>query len=168
MTDKQIVDVLLKRAAKAGKQIDASLSNPQIVMTQQYGKKLYFNILFDNSVFPHPISFSFKGKTMVFVLPELPERLMDWKRDMIKQMNSNGANALRQFGTNAVSNFVQFDISTFPKEIVHIFSNGIISALNTDGMGIYITAMGLPVLFAPNETYETVQVEADLMEFENE
>ena len=148
MTDKQIADILLKRASK-------SLKNPRLVITQQYGKKLYFNIMAENCMFPCPIAFSNKGKTMVFILPELPERLIAWKMDAVKQITSNK------------NHCIDFDIKTFPKEIVHIFSSAVISALSTIGMGIHLMTSGLPVLFAPDETYEEVQIEADMMSFEN-
>ena len=148
MTDKQIVDMVLKRASK-------SLKKPRLVMTQQYNKKLYFNIIAEDCVFPYPIAFSSKGKTMVFILPELPERLMAWKMNIVKQIMSNRTYC------------IGFDINTFPKEIVHIFSSAIISALNTPGMGVHVMTSGLPMLFDPDETYEEVQIEADMMSFEN-
>lgn len=154
MTDKQILDIVLKRASIAVKANGGELISPKVVITCQYGKKLYFSLKFENDTFPHPIAFSNHGSSMVFMLPELPDHLMGWKRDIIKRIANN-------------TEHVIYDIDAFPKEIVHIFSSAIISALNTEGMGVHIMAMGLPTLFNPNETYETVQVEADLMEFES-
>ena len=152
MTDRQIETVLLNRVCKCG----LNATDPKIVLTQQYGKKLFFNIKSKKLPWPTPIAFRKNGKTMVFSLPsELPDKVMLWKRDLIRQMVSNP------------SIEVEFDIDTFPKEIVHIFSSAIISALNTPGMEVILMVSGLSPLFQADETYEEVQVEADLMEFEN-
>ena len=156
MTDRQIIDTVLKRASKAVKSINEKLVNPKLVLTQQYQKKLYFSIKFENQLISSPIAFSHKGKTMVFILPELPERLIEWKIGVIRRISQSR------------NGYIPFDLETSPKEIVHIFSSSIISALNTPGMGVHIMAMGLPTLFSPDETYEEVQIEADMMEFENE
>ena len=155
MTDRQIETVVLDRASKC---FSAKVDDLKIVLTQQYGKKLYFNIKFKKLFFPIPIAFRKNGKTVVFSLPsELPDRVMQWKRDLIRQMMST-----------TPSLEVEFDIDTFPKEIVHIFSSSIISALNTPGMEVILMQPGFSPLFQADETYEEVQVEADLMGFGNE
>lgn len=152
MTDDQLLDVVLSRAAKVGKNINSEYKNPKIVLTQQYGKKIYFALKFENSSLPLFLAFARNGTKQVFILPELPARLMDWKRDMIKKI-ANG--------------YVDFDIHKKPKEVVHIFFSAIISALNTPGMSIGMMA-SCEDMFSPDETYEEVQIEADLMGFNND
>ena len=152
MTDEQLLKVFLTRAEKMGKSYNAQLKNPRVVLTQQYGKKLYFALMFEGSTIPFLMSFTKNGKKQVFILPELPARLMDWKRDMIKKI-ANG--------------YVDFDIHKEPKEVVHIFFSAIISALNTPGMSIGMMA-SCEDMFSPDETYEEVQIEADLMGFNND
>lgn len=155
MTDQQLLNVFLKRAAKAA---DVFKHGVKLVLSQQYGKKLYFAIACENtnfytSTYPWWITFSNNSKSSMFVLPELPDRLMDWKHSMIHEIQQSG---------NA---YVDFDINTAPKEVVHIFFSAIISALNTPGMSVGLTA-GCTV-FDANETYEEVQIEADLAGFED-
>jgi hypothetical protein len=60
---------------------------------------------------------------------------------------------------------MDFDICKAPREVVHIFFSAIISALNTPGMSIGIMA-NANEMFGPDETYEEVQIEADLMGFD--
>ena len=157
MTDDQLLDVVLSRAEKVGKNIHSEYKNPKIVLTQQYGKKIYFALKFDNSSLPLFLAFARNGTRQVFILPELPARLMDWKRDTIKKiMNTPGINP-----------YIEFDIHTMPKEVVHIFFSAIISALNTPGMSIGLMA-SCNEMFGPDETYEEVQIEADLMGFKND
>ncbi len=152
MTDKQIVNIVLKRAAQSLKRNDYDIKNDiKIVMYQQYHKKLYFGMSFNGIV--HPLSFSNGSTSMVFMLPELPERLMEWKTSTIKKMS---------FSTGCI----EFDIETFPKEVVHMFASAIITALSSPSMSInMIIGGGAIPLFKSNETYETVQIEADLSEF---
>lgn len=156
MTDDQLLKVFLARAEKTGKSYNAQLKNPRVVLTQQYGKKLYFALLFEGSTIPFWISFAKNGKKQVFILPELPERLMDWKHDVIRKLIGN-----------SFVNYIDFDICKAPREIVHIFFSAIISALNTPGMSIGVMAYANE-MFGPNETYEEVQIEADLMEFNDD
>lgn len=158
MTDDQLLDVVLSRAAKVGKSINSEYKNPKIVLTQQYGKKIYFTLKFEGSTTPFWISFAKNGTKQVFILPELPSRLMDWKRDTIKKI----------MNTPGMSNYIDFDIHAAPKEVVHIFFNAIISALNTPGMSIGLMVTISEDMFGPDETYEEVQIEADLMGFKND
>lgn len=158
MTDDQLLDVVLSRAAKVGKNINPKYKNPKIVLTQQYGKKIYFALKFDNLCLPLFLVFAKNGTKRVFILPELPERLMDWKRDTIKKiMNTPGING-----------YIDFDIHAAPKEVVHIFFSAIISALNTPGMSIGLMVTACEEMFGPDETYEEVQIEADLIGFKND
>lgn len=154
MTDEQLLKVFLTRAEKTGKSYRAQLKNPRVVLTQQYGKKLYFALLFEGLTTPIWISFAKNGRKHVFILPELPERLMNWKHDIIRNLINN-----------PFVNYIDFDICKAPKEIVHIFFSAIISALNTPGMSIGIMANANEI-FGPDETYEEVQIEADLMGFD--
>ena len=161
MTDQQLLNVFLKRVVKAVDALNRYGPNvePKLVLSQQYGKKLYFAIAFENTDFytnanPWWIRFLNNDKIHVFTLPELPDRLMDWKCKTICEIRQS------------VKNYVNFDISTAPKEVVHIFFSAIISALNTPGMSIGLT-MGCTV-FDANETYEEVQIEADLMGFNDD
>ena len=157
MTDDQLLKIILIRAAKAAKSSNASLKDPRLVLTQQYGKKLYFALKFDGSIIPYRMSFSKNGTKQVFVLPELPERLMDWKHETIKKI----------YESSSLCNYVDFDIHAAPKEVVHIFFSAIISALNTPGMSVGLMVLHEDI-FGPDETYEEIQIEADLMEFNND
>ena len=154
MTDEQLLKVFLARAEKTGKSYNAQLKNPRVVLTQQYGKKLYFALMFEGSTIPFLMSFTKNGKKQVFILPELSDRLMDWKHDIIRKLINN-----------PFTNYIDFDIYKAPKEIVHIFFSAIISALNTPGMSIGVMT-NANEMFGPNETYEEVQIEADLMGFD--
>lgn len=158
MTDKQLLDIFLKRAEASGKHYNPALKNPSIVITQQYGKKLYFSIKFDGSTSPFWLNFSKDGITMVFSLPEqLPNRLMDWKREIIRTI------------MNFHINYVEFDLEKSPKEIVHIFFSSLISALNTPGMSVGLFAYNnTNYIFEANETYEEISIEADLMSFDQD
>ena len=151
MTDRQLLDVLLKRAAVAGKQHCEQWKNPKLVLTQQYGKKLYFALKFEGASMPALIGFAKNGFSRVFLLPELPERLMDWKQETIHKIVNAKEYAF----------YTDFDIDKEPKEVVHVFFSGVISALNTPGMSTGLMSVNRN-LFGPNETYEEIQVEADL------
>ena len=50
MTDKQFLDIFLKRACKAT--FSSKLHYPQVIIGQQYGKKLFFGVAFKNSLIP--------------------------------------------------------------------------------------------------------------------
>ena len=155
MTDDQLLKIVLMRAEKAGKNYNAQLKNPRLVLTQQYGKKLYFALKFDNSTMPVWLGFAKNGRKQVFILPELPMRLMDWKQQKIHEIGNS----------SPLAAYVEFDIHNEPKEVVHIFFNAIISALNTPGMSVCLMIQS-DELFSPDETYEEVQIESDLMGFE--
>lgn len=152
MTDKQLYDIFISRASEIGKNY-GNLQNPRVVFTQQYCKKLYFAIMFDNSS-PFYILFNRSGKSMVFALPELPERLVPWKHSVISSI----------FKQKTCPS-IPFDLSTTPKEIQHIFFSALITALNTPGMGVSIIATDA-FIFSPNETYEEIAIEADLVSIE--
>lgn len=157
MTDQQLLDVILNRAVKCVNDSlinDSHIKNVKLVLNQQYGKKLYFAFTYDSALAPLWITFKDNSKTQVFVLPELPDRLMDWKHNMIHEIQQSARAC------------VEFDISTAPKEIVHIFFSAIISALNTPGMSVGLT-MANYTIFGSDETYEEVQIEADLLGFED-
>lgn len=155
MTDNQLLDVVYARAKKACKQFNSKLDNPRLVLIQQYGKKLYFALMLDGAITPMPLRFSKDGRSQVFILPELPERLMAWKHDIVRDIMKK----------SNYPQYADFDINIEPKEVVHIFFSAIISALNTPGMSISVETLEI---FGPAETYEEVQVEADLMEFGND
>ena len=158
MTDQQLLNVFFKRAVKAADALNryGTTVEPKLVLTQQYSKKLYFAIAFENTsnyINPWWIRFLNNDKIHVFTLSELPDRLMEWKHRTIHEI------------LQSAKNYVEFDINTSPKEVVHIFFSAVISALNTPGMSIGLT-MGC-TLFDANETYEEVQIEADLLGFED-
>ena len=66
MTDEQLLKVFLTRAEKTGKSYRAQLKNPRVVLTQQYGKKLYFALLFEGLTTPIWISFAKNGNYFIF------------------------------------------------------------------------------------------------------
>ena len=147
MTDKQFLDIFLKRAAIAGKSYNATLKNPRVVIVQQYGRKLYFAVKFDGAVIPFWIKFAKDGLSKVFSFPEiLPEKLFKWKQETIH-------------------NYIDFDLKNTPKEVVHIFFSSLISALNIPGMSVGFQAEWCHDIFDANETYEEISIEADLMSF---
>lgn len=160
MTDKQFLDIFLKRAAIAGKSYNATLKNPRVVIVQQYGKKLYFAVKFDGTVIPFWIKFAKDGLSRVFSFPEIfPEKLIKWKQETIHKILTTAT---------AFNNYIDFDLKNTPKEVVHIFFSSLISALNIPGMSVGFQAEGCQDIFDANETYEEISVEADLMSFEQE
>lgn len=153
MTDEQIVDIVIKRAIQAWNASHASentISSAKIALIQQYNKKIYFTVLIESLATIVPLAFSHNRQSMVFLLPELPDKLMEWKRDIIRKCRESNLQ------------YVVFDVRTFPKEIVHIFSSAVISALNTSGMSMNLMTFGHPEVFAADETYEEISIEADL------
>ena len=156
MTDKQILDVVIKRIAKVAKQYDASLSNPKICFFHQYAKKLMFCVKFNNSTTPYLIRFRKNSTSIVFMLPELPGEDLEWKRNVIKQLvNSNN------------TQLVEYDLEHTPKSIIHIFSSAMISALNSPTMSVDIGINNCLPIFNANETYEEVSIEADMDTFDD-
>lgn len=156
MTDEQIVDIVIKRAIQAWNASHAdgnTVSSAKIALIQQYNKKIYFTVLIESLATIVPLAFSHNRQLVVFLLPELPDKLMEWKHDIIRQCKESSLE------------YVVFDVKTFPKEIVHIFSSAVISALNTSGMSMNLMTSGHPEVFAADETYEEISIEADLMEF---
>ena len=164
MTDKQILDIVLKRADQCAKSCPETylknLKNPKVVITQQYGKKLYFAIKFEGIQYPLWLKFAKNGKSIVFALPQdLPSHLMKWKHDLIKKIQPVLYDHVP---------YVDFDLETTPKEIVHMFSSSIISALNSSGMSMGFMSSSMPNIFDADETYEQISVEADLENFEED
>ena len=154
MTDKQFLDIFLKRAAIAGKSYNATLKNPRVVIVQQYGRKLYFAVKFDGAVIPFWIKFAKDGLSKVFSFPEiLPEKLFTWKQETIHKILTTAT---------AFNNYIDFDLKNTPKEVVHIFFSSLISALNIPGMSVGFQAECCQDIFAANETYEEISIEADL------
>lgn len=154
MTDKQFLDIFLKRACKA--MSDSKLHDPQIVIGQQYGKKLIFGVSFKNSLVPFYIIRFIKNNMMcAFFISNVPENLEQWKQQVIQDIIAS-----------SIKNgkcYVPFDLSTTPKEVVHLFFSALIDALKTPGMGV---ALPPDCIFFPDETYEEISIEADLMSFE--
>ena len=156
MTDRQILDMVVKRIDLAAKQYDTKLTNPKICFVQQYSKKLIFCVKFNNSTIPYFIRFR-KGKTsMAFVLPELSGNDLEWKRNTIRQLANSGNAQL-----------VEYDLDRTPKSVIHIFSSAMISALNSNEMGVDIGISNCIPIFKTNETYEEVSIEADMDTFTN-
>ena len=151
MTDKQFLDIFLKRACKA--MSDSKLHDPQIVIGQQYGKKLIFGVSFKNSMLPfYNIRFIKDNMMGAFVVSNVPKNLEQWKQQVIRDINASSAKGGKCY--------VSFDLSTTPKEIVHIFFSALIDALKTPGMGVALLAQDY--IFFPDETYEEISIEADL------
>lgn len=154
MTDNQLLDVILNRVNKLIEINGHHPKNSKVVITQQYGKKLFFAVLVSTNKMPYWFRFTKDGISKVFIMPELPERLMEWKRATIKKIQAN------------CLNYIDFDLESTPKEVIHIFFSAFISALNIPGMSIGLMNVGIPEIFEPNETYEEVQIKADMMMFE--
>lgn len=157
MTDDQFLKIILMRAEKACKNYNVQFKNPRLVLTGTL-ETLYFALKFDNAIVPVWLGFAKNGKKQIFILPELSTRLMDWKQQKIHKMR----NFLLPTANVA---YVEFDIHNEPKEVVHIFFNAIISALNTPGMSVCLMIQS-DELFSSDETYEEVQIKSDLMEFD--
>lgn len=160
MTDAQILDVVLKRAIRMVQQDDelhsSAYKSAKLVLTQQYGKKIFFAIMYNGVNTPFWIKFTKDNRSVMFHLPELPERLMSWKREIISKSMHN------------TSRCVECDFETLPKEIVHIFCSAIISALNDPKMSVGLSTFTNANIFDPEDTYEKVSIEADLMSFGND
>ena len=156
MTDKQIVDTFVRRSNKAAAQWQKPAHNASVVITQQYKKKLYFAVKFDEIAQPVWIAFEKDGIMSIFKLPELDDspETISWKQKTIKQIVDSGIG------------YVKYDLAKMPNEIVHIFSHAVITALSTPGMSTYFITQKHPAIFASNETYEMIQLEADLMSYD--
>ena len=154
MTDEQFLNVILKRVSEKTVQSGMHDQHPKIVVFQQFGKHLYFGLTFNDMSYT-PLMFRKDGVNSVFKIMHVPEHLESWRYAVTNMMKSS------------MHNCIDFDIAAFPKEIVHIFFSGIISALNTPGMSIRCSAPGL-TLFEGDETYEQVCIEADMTMFEND
>ena len=157
MTDKQIIDVLIKRAAKAG----ASLryTQPNVVLMQKYNKKLYVGMQFKESL-AYPLCFFDNNKQVVFRLSSCNEGFSSWSKDIIKKISS-------------ISNII-YNPDDMPDFIRHEVSMAIIEALKNPKVGIKligflnIGTLSNMHLVEPEETYEQISIEADMTLFDDE
>ena len=151
MTDKQFLDIFLKRAGKA--MSNSKLHDPQVVIGQQCGKKLCFGVAFKNSLLPfYNIRFVKDNMIGIFVISNVSENLEQWKQQVIRDINASE------------KCYVPFDLSTTPIEVVQLFFGVLIDALKTPSMGVAFIAPNY--VFLPDETYEEISIEADLMPIE--
>lgn len=159
MTDKQLLDAVKRRVLNA---INANCdsnkeSKVDICIIHQYRKKLYFcaKLMPSNKKYMFNFVKAEDGFRRMFILPELPERLMGWKYDVINSYPMASSNG----------DAYVFDLDKTPKEVIHMFASAIISALNTPGVGMGLMSVANYV-FDPSETYEEICLEADLHVFE--
>lgn len=154
MTDKQIVDAILRRIDKTGIGKNLHMNMCNIGITSQYGKHLYFSVCFSNSInqlnSTSVFAFSNGSRSLVFKL-NVPPSLDDWKKNVLYKLS------------HTTTNFISYD--KLPSEVIHIFSHAIISALNAPDMSLQLMTMcsGKHEIFAPDETYEMIQIESDMM-----
>ena len=157
MTDRQIVDFILFRAKKSVAQAKSDLVDPKLVLYHN-AQRLYLAVKFKNYNEPCMIRFIRKNNMcgLFQVKCDNPE-FSSWKQAL---KNS--------FGNTAVF-IADYDLESLPPYIKHFVSYAFIEALKSKGIGFDMFALSYPAdfpLIDPNETYEEVSIETDLMGFE--
>ena len=129
------------------------LNNPYVVIGKWpfNGKKiLLFGVASKASSIPfYAIRFVTIHNVKLFFIPSLPKKLDPWKHRIAQQIDADARQC------------VQFDLKTAPKEISNIFFSTLANAVKTPGIGVAL--LPADYIFLPDETYEEVSIEADLM-----
>lgn len=149
MTDKQIEQLLINRATKAGQENHLGLA--KLVVFRSYSK-LFLAIKYANVDEPFWVRFSRGAVRGLFKLTSDNPEFIAWEDQVFKQVKPNGT--------------MKFDIDTAPKSVKHLIAHTVIQALKTKGMGLDCCAVLSSyrdlVLVDTNESYEEVAIETDL------
>lgn len=151
MTDKDIADFIVHRADMNGKQY--KLRSPELVLYVPNDNTAIVALQYSNNSEPFMLRFTNGTQRGLFRLRYNGEVL----KPFIKQLRQSAA----------YNSIVKYDVDTFPDWTKHLVSYAIIDALKTKGMGFDAFAttanLGDIELIRPNETYEQVAIETDLL-----
>ena len=153
MTDEQIVQFLLYRAKKNG--CSLKLSNPKLVIYKSNMPALYLAIRFDGHNEPFILRFTNGTVRALFKIKVDNIEFISWRNKLIKQ-HSNSFE-------------IEYDLNDVPSCVKHFVSYAIIESLKTKGMGFDLFAISFNndvELINPNESYEEVAIETDLLDFD--
>ena len=149
MTDEQIVQFLLYRAKKNG--CSLKLSNPKLVIY----KARYLAIRFDGHNEPFILRFTNGTVRALFKINVDNEEFISWKKELVCKHANNFE--------------IEYDLNDVPACVKHFVSYAIIESLKTKGMGFDLFAISFNndiELINPNESYEEVAIETDLLDFD--
>lgn len=155
MTDEQIIDVLKKRAALAGKNF--GYKNPKIVLKKLYTDNTYsLCVLFEDSSSEKPLAFFKDTQSAIFKIDIREDK--DTFHDI--------------YSTNLIKiqyNLIMYDPKHMPDCINHKVAMSIIEMLKSSTIGLgfvdiknFGTLRNKACMISPDETYESISIEADL------
>lgn len=150
MTDQQIVQFILHRAKTNGK---VNFVNPRLVLWNNMSS-LLLGIKSDNHSSVFLLRFLKDQSRGIFKFKLNDSAFTEWKCRLVKD-----------YGKAFV---IDYDLETVPDSVKHYVSYAVIEALKTKGMGFDLFSISCtddPVIVSPNETYEEVAIETDLMDF---
>ncbi len=153
MTDKQIVQFVLHRAALGGQHL--GFSSPKLVIYIS-GSSMLLAVKYNNSDEIFLLRFKNGTRRSLFKLDEpinkAGEAFGKWKKTA-KQVNDV---------------VLEYSLDMLPANIKHYVSYAFIDALKTNGMGFDLFSFSYDdiSIIKPNETYEEASIEADLMDVE--
>lgn len=153
MTDKQIVQFVLRRATIGGQSV--GLSSPKLVIYFS-GPLPLLGVKYNNIDEIFLLRFTYGTHRGLFKLNEpankAGEAFDKWKKTA-KQVNDTD---------------LEYSLDTLPANIKHYVSYAFIEALKTNGMGCDMFSFSYDdiSIIKPNETYEEASIEADLMDVE--
>lgn len=153
MTDKQIVQFVLHRAAIGGQQF--GFSSPKLVIYFS-GPLPLLAVKYNNIDEIFLLRFTHGKRRCLFKLDvpanKVGEAFDEWKKTAKR--------------VNAVD--LEYSLDTLPANIKHYVSYAFIDALKTNGMGCDMFTFSYDdiSIIKPNETYEEASIEADLMDVE--
>ena len=150
MTDQDIVNFIVHRADINGKQY--KLRSPELVLYVPNDNTAIVALQYGNNSEPFMLRFTNGTQRGLFKLRYNREVL----KPFIKQLRQSAA----------YNSTVKYDVCTLPDWAKHFVSYAIINALKTKGMGFdafAISHLGDIELIRPNETYEQIAIETDLL-----
>lgn len=153
MTDKQIVQFVLRRATIGGQRF--GFSSPKLVIYFS-GPLPLLAVKYNNIDDIFLLRFTHGKRRCLFKLNEpankAGEAFDKWKKTA-KQVNDTD---------------LEYSLDTLPANIKHYVSYAIIEALKTNGMGLDMFTFSHDdiSIIKPSETYEEASIEADLMDVE--
>ena len=151
MTDQQIVNFIEYRAKKNG--LEHKLYNPKLILYVGQNRFPFIGIKYENNDNVFFLRFWRNNIRAMFKIDFNINGLSveDWISDKFKQKNG----------------YIEYDLSSVPKNIAHYVSYAIIDALKRNNTGLDMFSYNLYgvdiKLIDPNETYEEAAIETDLM-----
>lgn len=154
MTDKQIVQFVLHRAALGGQRL--GFSSPKLVIYFSPSSLPFLAVKYNNCDETFLLRFTHGTRRCLFKLNKpinnAREAFDKWKKTA-KQVNDAD---------------LEYSLDKLPANIKHYVSYAFIDALKTNGMGFDLFSFSYDdiSIIKPNETYEEASIEADLMDVE--